>query len=200
MSDTVPLVAFGVFAVANWLAVARQDKQLEYITKPAALASLIIYGAIGTHASGWLVTALAFSLLGDVYLMLPVDLFAAGLGAFLLAHVAYVIDFDVAILTRLGWWLAVIAVSSPVAFRIVRSIEDRTLRAATAVYMLVIALMVASAVASGNRIAAAGAVLFMASDTVLAWNRFVRVLSWSHPVIMVTYHLGQLGLAYALRG
>jgi len=59
---------------------------------------------------------------------------------------------------------------------------------------------VASAVASGNRIAAAGAVLFMASDTVLAWNRFVRVLSWSHPVIMVTYHLGQLGLAYALRG
>ena len=200
MSDTVPLVAFVVFAAANWYAVARKDRQLEYVAKPAALASLIIYGSIGDHASAWLVTALAFSLLGDVYLMLPADLFAAGLGAFLLAHVAYIIDFDAAILARLGWWLVVIAAAAPFALRIMRAVEDRTLRTAVGVYMLIIALMVASAVASKERVAMVGALLFLASDTVLAWNRFVRELPWSQLVIMVTYHLGQLGLVYALRG
>lgn len=200
MPDTVSLIAFAVFAVANWIAVARKDKPLEYITKPAALASLIIYAATGDHSSAWLITALAFSLLGDVYLMLPVDVFAAGLGAFLIGHVAYVIDFEAALLPRLGWWVAVIALSAPFALRIMRSVNDRTLRYAIAGYMIVIALMVASAIASGHRVAIAGAVLFLISDTLLAWDRFVRPVSWSHPVIMATYHLGQLGLTHALRG
>ena len=44
------------------------------------------------------------------------------------------------------------------------------------------------------------AVLFMASDALIAWNRFVRRLAWAPVVIMVTYHLGQLGLVTALRG
>lgn len=33
--------------------------------------------------------ALLFSLLGDIFLMLPRERFLAGLGAFLLAHLAY---------------------------------------------------------------------------------------------------------------
>ena len=40
-------------------------------------------------------------LLGDVYLMLPVDLFIPGLAAFLVGHLAYIADFHAA----LGWRL-----------------------------------------------------------------------------------------------
>lgn len=199
MSSTVPFVAFAVFAVANWVAVARGDKQLEYLTKPATLVALTIWAATGDDVSPWLIAALALSLLGDVYLMLPIDVFTAGLGAFLLAHIAYVIDFDVSLGSRMLWLVVAVALMSPFALRIVRAITSNTLRMGVLSYMAAIALMVGSALASGSYTAQIGGLLFMASDTILAWNRFVRPLSWARPAIMVTYHLGQLGLAYALR-
>jgi uncharacterized membrane protein YhhN len=199
MSSTVPFVAFAVFAVANWVAVARGDKQLEYLTKPATLVALTIWAATGDDVSPWLIAALALSLLGDVYLMLPTDVFTAGLGAFLLAHVAYVFDFDVSIGSRLLWFVVALTAMSPFAIRIVRAVANSTLRLGVIAYMAVIALMVGSALASGSFAAQVGGLLFMVSDTILGWNRFVRPLSWARPAIMVTYHLGQLGLAYALR-
>lgn len=200
MSATIPFVAFAVFAIANWVAVARGDKPLEYLTKPAALVALTIWAATGDDVSIWLIAALALSLLGDVYLMLPTDVFTAGLGAFLLAHVAYVIELDVSLGSRLLWFVVALAAMSPFAIRIVRAVTNSTLRIGVMSYMAVIALMVGSALASGIFSAQIGALLFMASDTILGWNRFVKPLSWGRPAIMVTYHLGQLGLAYGLRG
>lgn len=200
MSAHIPFVAFAVFAVANWVAVARGDKGMEYLTKPAALVALTIWAATGDDASVWLIAALALSLLGDVYLMLPTDVFTAGLGAFLLAHVAYVIEFDVSLGRRLLCFALALALMSPFAIRIVRAVSNGTLRIGVMVYMVVIGLMVGSALASGVFSAQIGALLFMVSDTILGWNRFVTRLTWARPAIMVTYHLGQLGLAYALRG
>ena len=200
MSATIPFVAFAVFAVANWVAVGRGDKPMEYLTKPAALVALIVYAATGEQPSVWLIAALALSLLGDVYLMLPTDVFTAGLGAFLLAHVSYVIDFDVSLTRRFVCCALALAAMSPFAVRIIRAVTNGTLRIAVVCYMAVIGLMVGSARASGSLAAQLGALLFMASDTLLGWNRFVGPISWARPAIMVTYHLGQLGLVYAVRG
>lgn len=193
------VVAFGAFALADWIAVAQGWKRVEYVAKPAALVALVVYAALGPAASPWLLAALVFSLLGDMALMLPADLFVAGLGAFLLAHIAYIIDFDAALVARLIWLAGTLALLSPLAFRLVRSVNDARLRPAVAAYILVIAFMVASALASGNVLAAAGAILFMVSDTLIAWNRFVHRLAWAQPAIMITYHLAQFGLASALR-
>ena len=195
----VALVAFGVFAVLDWLAVSRGIRPLEYVAKPATLLALLVYAASG-HPSPWLVAALAFSLLGDVFLMLPADLFLAGLGAFLVAHLAYIGAFAAPVVPRLVWLAVMIGVLSPVAVRILRAVPDRGLRAPVALYSLAIALMVASAVASASSVAIAGAVLFLVSDMLIAWNRFVSPKSWAPLAIIVTYHLGQLGLATALRG
>src|SRR2546429_181568 len=87
--DAAALVAFGVFALLDWLAVSRGIRALEYVAKPATLLSLLAYAAFG-HASPWLVAALVFSLLGDIFLLLPAGLFLARLGAFLVAHLAYI--------------------------------------------------------------------------------------------------------------
>jgi uncharacterized membrane protein YhhN len=65
-------------------------------------------------------------------------------------------------------------------------------------YMAVIAAMVTCALASGNMLAGAGAVLFMASDALIAETRFVGARGWAPVVIMVTYHLGQAGLTLSL--
>jgi alkenylglycerophosphocholine/alkenylglycerophosphoethanolamine hydrolase len=193
------LALFGVTAIVDWVAVGTGRRTLEWIAKPAALALLLLYAAANPEVSWWVLAALAFSLLGDVYLMLPADLFLAGLGAFLIGHLAYIAAFDVSTVERLLWLLGVLAVLSPVTIRIVRSIPETPLRGAVVAYIAVIALMVGSAIASGSPWAIAGAVLFAGSDAMIAWNRFVRKFSAARLAIIITYHLGQLGLVWGLR-
>jgi uncharacterized membrane protein YhhN len=191
---------FAVAAVVDWIAVARGNKVLEYVAKPATLAFLALFANSLAGASHALIAALLFSLLGDVYLMLPADLFLAGLGAFLFGHVAYVAAFDVPLLSRLLWFVVAAILSSPLALRILRAVDDSALRVAVACYMAVITLMVASAIASGSPPAIAGSLLFFASDAMIAWNRFVQPFGWARVGIIVTYHLGQLGLVLGLIG
>jgi uncharacterized membrane protein YhhN len=49
-------------------------------------------------------------------------------------------------------------------------------------------------------LAAGGAVLFMVSDSVLAWNRFVRPVRQVDLVVLSTYHLGQMCLIAGAAG
>jgi uncharacterized membrane protein YhhN len=66
--------------------------------------------------------------------------------------------------------------------------------------MTAISAMVASAVATGDVRAVAGAGLFYASDTLIALDRFERSRPWAGLAIMVTYHLGQVWLVLSLPG
>lgn len=198
MLDSIALLAFLLLAAADWVAVAQDRRPLEHVAKPAALAALLVYAAGSPAPSPWLIAALALSLLGDVYLMLPDDRFIAGLSAFLLGHVAYVVAFDAAGGTVAVWLFVVLVAASPFASRILRAAPGASMRAAVAAYMLVIAVMVASALASGSWSAALGAVLFLASDTMIAWNRFVSPFAGARLAIIVTYHLGQWGLVEGL--
>ena len=193
------LLAAALCAVVDWIAVAREQRPLEYVAKPAALGFLLLYAARGPAASWYLVAALTLSLLGDVYLMLPGDLFVAGLAAFLLAHVAYIADFQVTSLARALWFVVVALAATPLALRILHAIAAPGLRVAVGLYMAVIALMVGSAIASWESTALVGALLFLASDAMIAINRFVTPFPWARLAIIVTYHLGQLGLVIALR-
>jgi uncharacterized membrane protein YhhN len=77
-------------------------------------------------------------------------------------------------------------------------LQDRALVGPVAAYMVVIGAMLATALAVGNPLAAAGAVLFVTSDSLIAWNRFVGKVPNASVLIMVTYHLGQAGLVVSL--
>jgi uncharacterized membrane protein YhhN len=201
----VLLALAAVFAIGNWIAVVTGSKPLMYVCKPATLAFLIAvalaldptYGDLRT----WFVVALAFSLLGDIFLMLPSDKFVFGLGAFLLGHVAYTVGLN---LHTEGLWLFAIPipiVAGALAVRLVRGIrrqgEDALVPPVIA-YVVVIGAMVCSAVASGNALAATGALLFMASDALIGETRFVKAQVWGGLAIMVTYHLGQALLTLSL--
>ncbi len=204
----VALVIAAVFAVGDWIARARDERRLEYVCKPLALAALAA-GAVALHPAPhehvrrwWFVVALAWSLAGDVWLMLEGDYFVAGLASFLVAHLCYVGGF----LAHAPGGLALAAAGVVVAVvvgalgaRILRSVDPGSgLRIPVAVYVTVIAVMWACALASGNVAAAAGATLFVASDSMIAWDRFVTRLGWAPVAIMVTYHLGQAGLVVSL--
>ena len=208
------LIVAAILAAGDWIAVARGIERLEYACKPGALAALIGVALTLDPAHGdvraWFVVALALSLAGDVFLMLPSDRFVAGLASFLLAHVAYVIG-----LTRHGGSAGALLVAALPVVAVAGLLGARFLRAARAAdhpelvgplvaYMAVIAAMVTCALASGNVLAAAGAALFMGSDALIAETRFgawagdKRLHKWAAVVIMVTYHLGQAGLTLSL--
>ena len=193
------LSAFLLFVALNWLSAARSNTALEYIVKPAASAALLLFAASGDSPSPWLLVALTCCLVGDVYLMLPGDYFIAGLSAFLFGHVAYNLTFSAGLAERLVWFAVVAALCLPAIIPIVRALKDRLLKAGVIVYMGVICLMAGSAIATGSLVAGVGALLFIASDTLIAWDMFVKKIPRAHLWVMVSYHVAQLFLVFALR-
>jgi uncharacterized membrane protein YhhN len=181
------------------VAVGRDWRPVEYVAKPGALLALLGYAATGEQGSSWLLAALGCSLAGDVLLMLPTDRFVAGLLAFFAGHVAYVGALPGPVAPRVVWLVLMLAATAPISRRLLRAVPDAALRSGVAAYMLVIAGMVSSALASGIGSAAVGALFFLVSDSLLGWNRFVRPFANARVAIIVTYHLGQLGLTAALR-
>jgi uncharacterized membrane protein YhhN len=202
------LVLAGVLAVGDWLAVARGSKPVEYLCKPGTLAALVgvalALDLAESDVRAWFVLALALSLAGDVFLMLPRDLFVAGLTSFLLAHLAYVVGLDLHGGSAGELALAAVPVAvvgAVLAIRILRAVVaggHRELVGPLVAYVLVISAMVTSALASGSIWASAGAVLFFGSDALIAETRFVRPHHGAPVAIMVTYHLGQAGLVLSL--
>ncbi len=206
-----------VVAAVDWVAVARQWKWLEFFAKPAVMVVLLAWLALRAAAApAWPAPLLAFalgllfSLLGDVFLMLPSRFFLAGLVAFLLGHVAYVVGFNLTGgLPVLGALLLAVPVGVAavwLARRVTAALAATgkgALRGPVVAYTAIISLMVISALATLLRpdwplaaamLASLGALLFMLSDSVLAWNRFVSPVRHGPLLVIVSYHLGQMGL------
>ncbi|HEX2030913.1 MAG TPA: lysoplasmalogenase family protein, partial [Actinomycetota bacterium] len=109
--------------------------------------------------------------------------------------------------------VAAAAVAAPVYLRLLRGMVSsgaaRRMAVPVGLYVVAVAGMAASALATlatpgwtGTRsaLAIAGAVLFMGSDALIGWNRFVRPLPWAPVAIMASYHLAQGALVWALLG
>ncbi len=197
-----------VAAAGNWHAVFHGNKPLEYLCKPLTMvglfATVLALDVPDTTVKVWFLAAIALCLIGDVLLMLPQDLFVLGLGAFLLGHIAYIggmaADGIVGARFAVGLLLVVVAVVV-IGSRVVGGVrggDEPELAGPVMAYMAVISLMVASAIGTGHPSAIIGSGLFYASDTLIAWNRFLTETRLARLVIMVTYHLAQVGLVLSL--
>ena len=198
----------GVFAVGDWLAVARQDQRLECVCKPATTALLVgvaaTIDAAHADARGWFVAALVLCLAGDVFLMLPQDRFVPGLASFLVAHVLFTVGFALHGGTTRGYAIgaAVVVVATvPLGVRFIGALRRRgrpELIPPVVAYIAAIGVMVASAIGASNACGIVGAVAFMVSDSLIAETRFVGPRPWGRVAIMVTYHLALVGLVLSL--
>lgn len=209
------LVLAAPVALVNWVGVARDDRRLVWAAKPTTLVLLVLV-ALAIDADDptvrlWFVIGLVLSLAGDVFLMLPEETelplppFLLGLASFLLGHIAYVVGMA----TDLDSWgfvavglLVVAAAGGLVAPRIVAGVRTTSpdLVVPVLAYMAVISCMVMASFGRGVALGIVGALLFYASDAILAWNRFVTPSRLLQVAVMVTYHLGQLGLVLSLLG
>jgi uncharacterized membrane protein YhhN len=197
-----------VVAVVDWIAVGTDRRPVEYVAKPLTMVVLIAAALaidpVDDSVRIAFIVALAFSLVGDIFLMLPRNLFVAGLASFLVGHLAYVVGLQLR--GQDGLWfviglvvvvLAVVVIGARIV-RAVRAGDEPALAVPVTAYIAVISLMVASAFGTRNLFAIGGASLFYSSDALIAWNRFVQAFPYGRVAIMVTYHLGQVGLVLSL--
>jgi uncharacterized membrane protein YhhN len=203
----VLLAITAVSAVIDWIAVHHENRSAEYVFKPFTLvvlmAAALALDPQDPTVRAWFVVALVLSLTGDVFLMLPGDLFVPGLTAFLLAHIAYVVGLVAAGLDPLGVLVGLIVVAAAfgvVGSRIVAGIRrsEPAMVPPVMAYMGAISAMVVCAVGTGDGVAIAGALLFYASDSLIGWGRFVSSHDWGRLAVMVTYHVGQALLVLSL--
>ena len=203
----VLLAGTAVAALADWFAVWRMLRRLEYVAKPAVMVGLVgvalALQPVSDAERAFFVAALALGLLSDIFLMLPRDMFLAGLVAALVEHLAYIAGFRTReldpVLLAVATVVALISVAVflPAIYRALRKTQPALVWPVFA-YVAVFVVMVASAGGSGSLVALAGALLFFYSDAILAWNRFVRPLPMGRIVNIVPYHLGVALLVLSL--
>ena len=204
-------------AVLDWYAVYKGWKKFEYFLKPVTMVFLFVFLLISTSLQGialWFGIGIILSMAGDIFLMLSKEQFIAGLVAFLLAHLAYIIGFNQSFppfnMIGLVWAILLGMVAAQlykqIATGLVRQKKDELLKAALA-YTGVITIMLLSALLTlshpdwDSRAAitvSVGAALFVLSDAIFMWNKFVNPIKNGRVMNMVAYHLGQIILIYGV--
>ena len=212
MTNILLALAF-LAVIVNEVAEFTNRRRLVYVAKPAVMVFLFAWLAATAGLSGpplFFGLGILFSLGGDVFLMLPDEKkwFLPGLVSFLLAHVFYILGLNYVIpsLNVFGIFLAIsIAIFVAQIYRRIAaglhaSAQDK-LRVPVLIYSIVISLMWLSALQTLFQTSwhpttalavSVGATLFVASDIILAWNRFVNPIKNGRLINLITYHLGQI--------
>ncbi len=145
-----------------------------------------------------IITGLAVSLVGDILLMAPQDLFVPGLVVFLIAQIIYTLAFiQCGGFYRSFWGVLPFAVFAIIVFYFMASdLGEMTIP--VFLYLIVIMVMIWQALGQyvqtkETRALAAlvGAAFFVISDTVLAVNRFSVPVEMAPLIVLGTYFLAQ---------
>ncbi len=157
----------------------------------------------------WFGLGILLSLTGDVLLMISLDrLFMAGLVVFLLAHVAYLVGFNIPVPEISAWGFVLAVIVGLGGMRVTRRILSQLaangngrMRIPIIIYSAVISLMLLSAMmkltditwnANAAVLVSVGALLFYISDIILAWHKFVSPIEHGRIYNIGAYHLGQI--------
>ena len=179
------LTVLAFFSAVLTILSAYQKRHLtHYLFKPLTIVLIIVIALLSQNPVSpfykqLIIAGLIFSLAGDIFLMLPDDRFIPGLVSFLAAHVFYIVAFTGESGRALSFWTLI-------PFLIYGSLMMRLLwphlgkmRLPVLIYMLVILAMGWTAAGrrllteqEGSLLAFLGAVLFIASDSLLAVDKF----------------------------
>jgi uncharacterized membrane protein YhhN len=200
------LAVAAIAATIDWWSVATDRLGVEFLAKPAviicligvALAIEIDPGGASNVERGIIIAALGASLVGDVVLMTPDARFEAGLAAFLLAHVFYIAalapDFEIG--PGLVAGLLIVAIGFGVVPQLLAAVRAQgpLITAAVMTYVVVVSSMGIVAAGTGLLVTAIGGALFVTSDALLGWGRFIGPAPGGRVLVHITYHIGQAGL------
>lgn len=210
MNRNATILLVLAFIAATLAVAAHQHDQLVliYIFKPLGTL-LILFFALAYRSkirlaySRWICLGLLFSLVGDVLLIWPDKFFVAGLAAFFFTHLAYLTAFTRDAKFPANWLLwTVFLIIAAEDFRQLHARLPRGLGLPVALYAVALATMTAQAIGRSirlrsfaSKLAAIGAILFLLSDTLLAWNRFQKPIAAAPALILSLYYAAQFLIA-----
>jgi alkenylglycerophosphocholine hydrolase len=200
------LAAVGVVSATAFLAgPARDGSWLRLVAKPIPVLCLAAWVAQrgGGRSANAIRIGLLLSALGDVLLEYDPGYFLAGLGAFLLAHLAYTTGFLRESRRRAPLAALPFAAWGAMGFAAMRN-GLGSMAIPVVIYLTAVCAMMWRAAARVGRdgrpqrpewLALGGAVLFGLSDTLIGLDRFRAPIAGVRLPIVVLYWLAQLGIA-----
>lgn len=199
IAATLCVISLAVLLIAE----RKKSVGLRAMTKPIASASFVAAAlSRGIPAETWassMFVALVLSLVGDV-LLIPKkkSTFAAGIGAFLLAHLAFAYAFFNIHVMPLYFVIGVV-ICNIAAIAVGRGRMDKIpagLRGPVMAYAAAIIIMVASAFATSDVELATAAMVFFVSDIAVARERFLKSGFENKLVGLPLYYGAQLVFAF----
>ncbi|HUO59686.1 MAG TPA: lysoplasmalogenase [Candidatus Acidoferrales bacterium] len=197
------LAASAVLAVVHLPLLYAGSLRLAAIAKVGSIVLLLSYAERPTTPRS-LLAALAFSALGDLFLGVngiariePALLFLAGLFSFLLAHFCYIRLFATHTerLSRASFRRVGMALVGAILISVLGVLWPTLggMRWPVVIYSVVLGAMAISAQRSKfPGITAIGALLFVASDAMLAYARFHQIFYAAAVLIWFSYYLAQV--------
>ncbi len=210
MKKTLWIILFLFVLFANLIAIYLNSETLRFISKPLLMPVLVAYlltqtRSVSSNLKTWNILALFFSWIGDILLMFeetkPI-FFLLGLSAFLIAQVFYIIFFHNIRMREYIRGNALLLLLVIVYYSILVSVLSPylgDLRLPVRIYGVVLSFMLMLAMhpmLGKNKRAGVwmmlGAILFVTSDSLLAFNKFLTAFNYAGIIIMLTYGLAQL--------
>lgn len=190
-------LTYGLLAIGYLLSLSIEPYSLQFVFKALPILFLLLFYRWQNSGKLYLsvVGALVFSALGDVLLALNFEhSFVFGLGAFLIAQICYQSLFWR--LFNWSWSKAVVAVSMILGAAFVYWLlmpNLAELRWPVLIYITVLTAMALSACFAGKQIGLAGygALSFLVSDSLIAWDKFIAPIEQQALFIMTTYYIAQ---------
>ena len=152
-----------------------------------------------------IISGLAFSMLGDMMLMLPADKFLHGLASFLVAHIFYLIAFisDSVFPVNFLYLIPGLLVGVIILKTLLPRVTGKTIPIVT--YSAVLILLLWQSIgrlefsfSHSSLVALIGSMFFITSDVTLVFNRFVKKHRDGQFFILSTYYIAQLLIAYSI--
>lgn len=200
---------FLIVAIADIYAIITHNKEVEMIAKPLIATSLVILYLVSVKQPNfWYVSALFFAFWGDVLLLFQDQFFIYGLASFLLAHVLLITISSkflnqVSIPKILLHSFPFVALLGGLIYMIYSGLGEMLIP--VIVYGIVISIfgVITSVIYASKRSVEngwlfLGALTFIASDSILAINKFYHSTELLGISIMITYIIAQYLICRAM--
>jgi len=206
------LLAYVINYSLNFIFNVKKQRIGSFITKVLLTPLLLIMYLVGSKEPELpVILALFFCFLGDLFLEFP-NFFLPGLSAFLVGHIFYGIRFvsDIGVNSQLPWWIflfTIVYAAYGIFLRTRLSLKDPKKKIAVPIYSGIIMLVsflsllrVGSVTQYSFWMVLVGTLLFIGSDSILAYNMFQKRSPNGTVWVMATYGVAQLMIILGIVG
>lgn len=202
MINKILVGVLGIFFLADLVFLNQENwHELRFFSKTFLVPVILAIYLSGIRQRAAVVNryflgGLILSFFGDTFLLFKWA-FLPGLGCFLLAHIFYILSFiklrKANILFSLPFILVYLGLLLYLLHPYLKEMEIPVV-----VYGITISTMAYFSLRTKNRLLISGALLFVISDSLLAFNLFVNDTVIMEQIVMSTYVLAQLSLVYGM--